>query len=146
MSERTCPPRTSKRRAIGRRAPCGKGSRSGSGRGRSGGRVFLIHRRISFWHYMGHRHRDPFALRGESSVHRTSAASRDAASRLGQSRIAIALTTAGQGARHRCGARRKAIMRARPPHSGRALQIRNISGLSARAPLTIWYDGRIIRP
>ncbi|KWH20157.1 hypothetical protein WT59_04640 [Burkholderia territorii] len=95
---------------------------------------------------MGYRHRDPFALRGESSVHRTSAASRDAASRRGRSRIAIALTTAGQGARHRCGARLKAIVRARPPHSGRALQIRNISGLSARAALTIRCDGRIIRP
>lgn len=105
-SERACPPRTSKRRAIGRRAPCGKDRRSGSGRGRGGGRVFLIHRRISFWHGMCGRQRDPFALRGESSVHRTCVAMRNAASRRGPSRNMHA-TAAERAGRPPCGRARR---------------------------------------
>ena len=145
-SERTCPPRTSKRRAIGRRAPCGKDRRSGSGRGRGGGRVFLIHRRISFWHGMCGRHRDPFALRGELSVHRTCITLNDAASRRDQSRSAGARTPAGKRARYHRRARRRAVVRAPQPHSGRALQIRNISRLSTRAARAMRRDGQVIGP
>lgn len=145
-SERACPPRTSKRRAIDRRAPCGKDPRSGGGRGRGRGRVFLIHRRISLWHGMCGRHRDPFALRDESSVHRTYVASRASASRRDPSRIAVARAMSGKRPRQRCGARWKAVMRAYPPHSGRALQIRNISRLSARAARAMRHDGQIIFP
>lgn len=145
-SERACPPRTSKRRAIDRRAPCGKDPRSGGGRGRGRARVFLIHRRISFWHGMCGRYRDPFALDGELSVHHTCVASRDPAPRRDPSRIAVARAMTGKRPHQRRRAHRKAVMCAYPPHSARALQIRNISRLSAQAARPMQRDGQIIFP
>ncbi|PRD99830.1 hypothetical protein C6P77_14890 [Burkholderia ambifaria] len=51
--------------------------------------------------------------------------------------------TSGPGARRR--APRMAATRMRPPYSGRALQIRNISNLSARTMPAMHHGGEIIR-
>ncbi len=97
--ERACPARTSKRRAIGRRAACGKGRPTSGARGRGRGRGFLIHLRISFAATCAARTRDAHASGGESSALHTRAALRDAAHERKQSRIAVACAVAGKRAR-----------------------------------------------
>ncbi|WAS56494.1 hypothetical protein MK974_25735 [Burkholderia ambifaria] len=133
------------KQAASHRPPCRmRQGLASKRRARSGSRAgFLIHLRISFAAICEARTRDAYTSGAESSALHARVALRDAAHERNRSRIAVAWTVAGKRARRppRCAAHGRDTMR--PRHSGRALQIRNISNLSARTTPALHHGGEI---